>query len=241
MRTFYLFLILCLGFSITSTAQSRNITPSDNITTKVYDDFSGFTSLDLANDLKAYVTFTDGPESIKIEANENLHKYITVDMDGSTLVIKFNGSWNMKGDATLHAYISTRQLRNFRASADAYIFLENTLETEKAKITLRGDSQLKGNVAVKDLYLNLRGDSIIDIDGSADEVEAELRGDSVMEDGGFKTKDAKITLRGDSVAEIEVTNKLWADLDGDSILKYAGSPEIMKSRVTGDSEMKRSN
>ncbi len=239
MRKSYLFLLCALTISFTATAQFQSIKPSKEITTKEYNDFKGFENLDLANDIKAYITFSDGPESIKIEANENLQEYIRVEMEGNTLVIKFENNRSIRGKETLHAYISTRQLRNFRASADAYIYFENPLKTDKAKITLRGDSQLKGDIEVNDLYLNLRGDSIIKLDGKADEVEAELRGDSVMEEGKFTTKEARLKLRGDSVADIEVTDKLWADLDGDSVLQYSGTPQIMKSRITGDSEMEQ--
>lgn len=239
MRKAYFFILCALTISLTATAQFKSIKPSKEITTKEYNDFKDFENLDLANDFKAYVTFTDGPESIKIEANENLHEYITVEMEGNTLVIKFKSTWSIRGNETLHAYISTRQLRNFRASADAYIYFENPLKTEKAKITLRGDSQLKGDIEVNDLYLNLRGDSIIKLAGKADELDAELRGDSIMEDGDFTAKEATLKLRGDSVVDIDVTDKLWADLDGDSVLQYSGTPQIMRSRITGDSEMEQ--
>jgi hypothetical protein len=240
MRVFYI-IIFSFSFVISASCQFRNIKPSEKVSTKSYSDFNNFTSLDLANDFKAYITFTDGPDLIKIEANENLQEYITVDMDGSTLTIKFNGDWNNRGEPTLIAYISSKQLKNFRASGDSFIYFKNNLDTEKAKITLRGDSQLNGKVSVNNLYLNLRGDSIIELDGEANEVEAELRGDSIMKGSDLAVTEAKITLRGDSVAELDVSNKLWADLNGDSVLKYGGSPQIMQQRVAGDSEIKRKN
>lgn len=155
----YTFLTIALLFGILFQSYSQHvIKPSGEIITKEYD-FTGFTALNISNDFKAYVTFTDEGEKVSIEADDNLQEHIYVEMDGNTLKIRFKNNFNIRGKETLKAYISVKMINDFVASADSEIYLENKLETNFVKIKLSGDSKFEGALEIKEVDIDLKGDS----------------------------------------------------------------------------------
>ena len=47
-----------------------------------------YSELEVSNAFNAYVTFSDTEESIRIEANDNLHDKIVVNQEGNALIIR---------------------------------------------------------------------------------------------------------------------------------------------------------
>lgn len=214
--------------------------PSSEITKKEYD-FKNFKGLKLSNDFEAFVTFTDSEEKIVIEANENLHQYITVDLDGGDLEIQFKSGFSMRGNETLKAYISASALRDFSATSDSKIIFKNKLTASKVRIKLRGDSVLEGELETDKLSVSLRGDSYLTLAGNTDYLDADLRGDSKIEEYDFNVNKLEIALYGDSEGYLSVNETIDVKAKGDSMFYYKGKAKVIHKDVTGDSELIRRN
>lgn len=212
------------------------IKPSSEIVTKEYD-FSKFTSLDVANDFKVYVNFSDEAEKVSVEVNENLMEHVVVGMNNGILEIRLKNNVNINGKETLNAYVSAAMINDFQASGDVEIFLQDKLATKNVSIKLSGDSKFDGVLETTSLNANLKGDSYLTLVGSADSLDINLSGDSKIERYDFTVKNLKIDLKGDSEGYLSVTESIDIKARGDSNLYYKGDATIINEDLSGDSKL----
>ncbi len=224
--------------SCTLTFAQDKIRPSGDVISKEYD-YSNFKGIRLSNDFKAYVTFTKGKEKVSIKVDDNLFKYIIIEMDGDILDIRLKNNLNIRGEETLKAFISARELKSLEADDDSEIYLENKLRAEIAEVILSDDSILKGEIEVAELDVRLSSDSVMKVSGKSNKVRAELKGDSVLEDFDFNIKKLKVSLKGDSVARLTVRESIDVKASGDSVFNYKGDADIVSMTVVGDSEIRK--
>ena len=209
---------------------------SDEISTRYYD-FDNITSLQVATDFKAYVTFSDTEESVSIRANDNLFSKMDVYMEGRKLVVKIENNVNIKGRETLNLYVTTRNISRFKASSDASIFLETPLNTDDAIIELSSDAYFEGDITADNLEFRASSDSgallyVDALDAYMDlSSNAYLRGESNIES-------ATIRLSSDAVVDLNGTiGDLEANMSSDSELKdYGLRVEDLEIELSSDSD-----
>ncbi|MDC6366106.1 MULTISPECIES: GIN domain-containing protein [Flavobacteriaceae] len=209
---------------------------SDEISTRHYD-FDNITSLQVATDFKAYVTFSETEESVSIRANDNLFSRMDVYMEGRKLVVKIENNVHVKGKETLNLYVTTRNISKFKASSDAAIFLESPLNTSDVSIELSSDAYFEGDITATDFELKASSDSeaflyLDALDSYMDlSSNAYLRGEANIENG-------TIRLSSDAVVDLDGTiDDLNARLSSDSDLKdYGLRVEDLEIELTSDSD-----
>lgn len=237
---FSLRLLVFTLFTTSLFGQSQNrIQLSETITTKTKD-INNFDKIDVSEDFKVYVRFSNGPESVKIEANKNLHDLINVEKKGETLKIstKSYSSGNGDTEEVLVAYITTKNLTAITGDEDVYIELEDQLNAENLSINLDEDCSLKGHIAVQNLVVELDEDSVLDIKGSANSMDLEAREDSMIKGFDFVVGNLDIDLSGDSEAKLTVNGDIKLRASGDSFFHQKGQGKFTSKRLTGDSELK---
>lgn len=237
MKPRVLFALLATAL-LMSSCETDSIRASNEISNREYN-FTEYSGLEISGDFNAFVRFSETEERIEIEANENLHNKILVTKDGNTLKIRLQNNTNIRGNATLNAYITTRNISNYWVSGDSDIELETVLVTDNASIDVRGDSGFTGEIDVNTIFIDLKGDSEADIFGTATQLDGDLSGDSKLKDYDLSVNDLNLKLSGDSTAFLSVTNTIDIDASGDSELNYRGDAEIIRQRLTGDSKINK--
>ncbi len=223
---------------IVSSCETESIRASNEISTREYS-FSDYSRLQVSGDFDAFVRFSDTEERIEIEANSNLQDKIIVSKDGNTLRIRLENNINVRGNATMKAYITTRNISDYRVSGDSYLELENVLQTDNVSLDVTGDSRFIGEIEATTLLVDLKGDSEVDVFGTAKALNADLSGDSELKDYDMSVEDLILKLTGDSEAFLSVSETIDIDASGDSVLNYRGNAEIIRQRLSGDSKVKK--
>ena len=239
MRSRILFGLLATAL-LMSSCDTETIRASDEISTRQYS-FTSYSGLQISADFDAFVHFSETEERIEIEANDNLHDKIVVSKDGNTLKIRLENKVNVRGNATMKAYITTRNIFDYRVSGDSYVELENLLVADNVSIDLSGDSRFTGEIEVNDLFVDLKGDSEIDVFGTASRLNADLSGDSELKDYDMYVEDLTLKLTGDSEAFLSVMGSIDVDASGDSVLNYRGEAEVVRQRLSGDSKVRKTD
>jgi len=248
MRISILSLIFILtACSLFSQRGENYIKLSDNITTETKD-ISGFDKIDVSEDFKVHIRFTDGPEKVEIRANENLHDLIQVEKNGQTLKISTksysNNNWGGKGGGKgaqekLVAYITANKLSEIKAEEDVSIILENELYADNLTINLIEDTTLEGFIEVNNLVVLLDEDSVIDLEGSAQNMDVKANEDCLIKGYDFNVGNLDIKLDEDSTAKLTVNGDIDLRAKEDSYFYYRGDGQFTSKRLTGDSEVKR--
>lgn len=237
MKSNVLFGLLATALLVSS-CDSESIRASDEISTREYS-FSDYSGLRVSGDFDAFVRFSETEERIEIEANENLQDKIIVSKEGSTLWIRLENNVNVRGNATMKAFITTQNISDYQVSGDSYVELENVLTSDNVSLDVTGDSRFTGEIEATTLFVDLKGDSEVDAFGTVNTLNAELSGDSELKDYDMNLEDLILKLTGDSEAFLSVSGTIDVDASGDSVLNYRGEAEIIRQRLSGNSKVRK--
>lgn len=200
-----------------------------------------YSELRVSSAFNVYVSFSDTEESIRIDANDNLHDRIVVKRDGNALVIRLKTFTNVRGNATLNAYISTKDIEHFDLGGASRVTLENEWNVERGTLELSGASNFTGEVVADRLNLDMTGASNIDLFGNVDSMDADLSGSSDIKDYDFEVQRLRIELSGASEAFLSVSESIDIEATGASVLNYKGEATITHKDLSGASEIKNRN
>ena len=213
------------------------VTPSAEVTEQERT-FSDFSELDVSDAFKVYVTFSEGEESVRIEANKNLHSHIQVSKYNNRLTIKLDDNLNIRdGEATLNVYITMQQLTEVFAAGAAQVKFQNQLTGNNFKLQLTGASSLNGQMQVNKFHSILVGGSNMNISGIADSFDFEGTGASNMEGFDFETNKFTADLEGACNASLTVQESLVVKAEGASNIYYKGNGTITSQNLSGASQI----
>ncbi|MEM7486558.1 MAG: DUF2807 domain-containing protein [Bacteroidota bacterium] len=215
---------------------NETIRVSDEIITREYN-FDNISALEVATDFKAYVTFSETEESVKIQANENLFGRINVLKEGGRLRVKLDDNISIRGKETLNVFITTQNITDFKASSDSEIYLDMPLTNESVAINLSSDAYFEGEITTKNLEISGTSDSKVDVLLTADEANINLSSGADLE-GECKVGKATFKLSSDSTVDLQGTiTTMNAILSSDSKLKdYGLNIEDLKISLSSDSD-----
>jgi len=230
-------LLTGLFFLIILTSCEKETVNVSGEVTRVQVNLKGFTGLKVASAFNIFVTFSDTEEEIIVEANEDIQNLVIVEMIDNNLEIKLKKQTNIRGNATMNVYITTKNINYYLATGASKITLESELIAELAKIDLSGASIFTGQLNTDILELEAEGASKIDIFGQTGEFKAELSGGSGLLNYDFLVKNITIALSGASNAQLTVSESIKIDASGASSLTYMGDALVTQKHLTGASEL----
>lgn len=213
-----------------------SVIPEKNVTVQ-HKEMHDFQELNVESAFTVYVNFSETEESVRVEANENLHQYIEVFKDGDELTIRVKRHISIKRQPTLKAYITTSNIHSYRVSGASRVILQDQLQTGSVSISLSGASHFKGDIKGDELYGYISGASQLQISGKCATFDAELTGASNMAGSGFECDEANVTLSGASMAELKVNNQVDVSASGASVFKYWGLGSIHHQSLSGGSKI----
>ena len=216
--------------------EKDTITASEDITSKDYE-YSGYTTLEVNDNFKVYISFSETEEKLRVQANDNLHEYIVVNKESNKLTVKLNNIRRIKGKETLNVFITTKNIDNYIIKGNTKLELEDPLETDNVKINLSGNSFFSGTLAAEKLDLVSSGNCMIDFSGSVKNMDVELNGNCELTDYELSVDTLKIDLSGNSNAHLSVSNSLSIDASGNSVLSYKGNATIAHQKLSSGSKI----
>jgi len=222
-----------LAFSLntlTATAQERK-----NIA------LTNFNEVSVASGIDLYLTQSNS-ENIKISGNENLIKNIEVEKSGSSLNIRYKKNIHRqhtsRGEA-LKVYVNYKTLQAITASGGSDVYGQNTLKTTSLKVQASGGSDIKMEIAAKDLELSVSGGSDANLKGTVTNMTIQSSGGSDVDALNLIAEYAKVTASGGSDANVHVTKGLEANASGGSDISYKGDPAVNKTSSSKSGDVTR--
>ncbi|WP_420321304.1 head GIN domain-containing protein [Flagellimonas sp.] len=229
-----IFFALALGITISS-CYHETIHVSDEVSIREYD-FGNFTALSVAAGFKAYVTFSDTEESVRIKANDNLFKKIKIYKEGGKLTVTLKDV-NIRGKETLQLFITMKEIRDFNASSDAAIFLDDPLEATDVTIDLSSNAYFKGDITANYFELRASSDGTAELYLDANRTYMNLSSNAKVE-GQIETQEATLKLTSDGTIDaVGRMDDLKASLSSGSGLKdYGLQVEDLEISLSSDSD-----
>jgi hypothetical protein len=197
---------------------------------------TGFNELNISGAIDAYIRQGDN-YTITIKADEDIIDKVYAELNGAQLKVytrNFNRSFRV-----LEVHITMPELTALSASGSCDVEIINTLNADDLRINLSGSSDIEMAVNAKKIHFKLSGSSDVDISGSSDEVTISASGSSDFDGNDFKVEFANLQLSGSSDVFIYVNRELSVTARGSSDIIYKGNAQIVKSELSGSSDLVR--
>lgn len=181
----------------------------------------------------------DSSRTVKITADDNLLKYIKVEVDGSRLKIYSRRSFCNTGELTLN--IGIRNLEELKASGGVEIIGDGKINTKDLRLKLSGATKVTMDLNAAHLTTSGSGATEINLKGQASSHDVDLSGDGNVSALDFVVGDYNIQTSGMGNCQINVLHTLSVHSSGASEVKYRGNPSSVSNDKSGASSVEKIN
>ena len=192
---------------------------------------SPFSRLDVENTFD--VTVSIGQKAAVVVRVDDAHRdALDVGVTGDTLHVGLEPGTSV-GDATLQADVTVPALSGIDVSGASKVHLADQTAADALELVVSGASGLDGPVEISEGRLDVSGASHASLEGSAVRLDLSVSGASSVRGIAFTAQTLTASLSGASSVELAVTDSLSAEASGASSLRYKGSPQITRQKVSG--------
>ncbi len=176
---------------------------------------------------------------VEINTDENLLDFI--DSEVSAGILRITQEKKLISRSTIRIIIYYHDLKEIRAMGAALIKNEDYLRSEDLEIIMEGAGAIDLKIICDKLEVELSGAGVISLAGEVQEQELKLMGAGKLEAFDLDSKDCDVTVGGLGGAEIYVTGKLNAKIEGVGSIKYDGEPIDINTEIKGLGRIKPVN
>ena len=229
------FISIILAISIASCTYGQykpKVTGSGKVVTK--ERKAGyFNAIKVSSGIDVYLT-QGSTESIKLEADDNLHEYIKTEITGNTLKIYTDA--NIRKAKAKVVYVTMKDIEEISVSSAGDVIGKNTIKAGELELSASSAGDIKLKIEVKKLYCDISSAGDISLEGTADELVADLSSAGDLKAYDLTTRIANVSTSSAGNAKITVTEKLKANTSSAGGIYYQGNPPQVdgrKSRAGG--------
>jgi hypothetical protein len=188
-------------------------------------DVSGITRIELDGMGRMILTQGD-EESLTIETDDNLLQYITTDVRGQSLQIKFEKNMNLVPTESIIIYVNLKNLSAISLSGGTSIESKR-LATERLEITLSGMATVNVDwLTATELKIVSDGTGNIVLAGNVGRQEIELNSLGNYTTPNLQSQITEIVVGGAGNAVVWAEETLDVEIDGKGDVSYFGTPEV---------------
>ena len=174
---------------------------------------------------------------LEINTDENLLKFIDTEVHGNVLEITQQRKLISKKKIKL--IINYIDLTGLRAMGAALIKNDGYIDTQDLMVRMEGAGIIDLKIQCERLDVILSGAGIIKLAGEVKTQDLNLTGAGTLEAFDLESAECTISVGGLGGAEIFVTEKLEATIEGIGGIKYAGEPAETITEINGLGKIKQ--
>jgi hypothetical protein len=180
------------------------------------------------------IEFTQGPaEAAVIEAEDNIIKYIQLEVHGDELVVDLKDNISIKTHDDIKIKLTAPDVYQLALSGSGNIKVINALENDApVRFKLSGSGNVEGAVNSPEVIASSAGSGNIKLTGETKDLEVSIAGSGNFEGGDLHTENTKVTIAGSGDVSVHASQKLNAKIVGSGDISYKGSPEV-SSNIAG--------
>jgi len=170
-------------------------------------------------------------DSVTLEIQPNLMKYISVEESGGVLTVKATRNINWSGNTQAPVLsISTPSLSSVSHIGAGSFLTVDPIVTESFSLNITGAANSKAVLDVDSLSVNIAGAGNLELSGRADDTNIDIAGTGKLDALDLQTRDSMIKLAGVGTVRIGCTGTLGVVAGGVGTVEYSGSPVVDVSR-----------
>jgi hypothetical protein len=226
MRTFYLLILLTLlnyGCDLNFKSGNGNIE-------EMQTDVQSFDEVHIGGNFNVTLIPSD-KNTVLISADENLMKYINVEVHNNSLNI--NTVHNLKSSKGINITISYTSLAGIYSTGASKITHNNALISKDLQIDLSGTGSIELEVETDASTVTMTGAGLVKLNGKTSLLSAVISGAGGLVASDLIAQNCDISLSGVGGASVHVTDRLEANISGIGGIQYSGNPSHIEKSITG--------
>ncbi len=226
-----------LLFALLSLASCRFTTGSGNIISETRT-VSNFNGISVGGSFEVEVKI--GPVTeVKVEADDNIIKYIETTVSGNTLKINTR-DLNNYSNVHLKVYITTPSLYNVKSSASAEVVIKDVL-TGNNTLSFRASSSSSINAEVNapEIETDVSSSATVTLSGKTKSYKAEASSSADIKSFDLLSENTTVTVSSSALAQVFASVSLNARASSSGTVEYRGAATVNKSISSSGSVEKK--
>jgi hypothetical protein len=185
------------------------------------------------------VYVSNGDQSVKIEAEENILPYIETYVDGSVLHIETKENFWLRPDREVKIFISSPDFESIHSYGSGDIIGQSKItDSTKLELGISGSANIKMDVDAPQIDAEIDGSGDIDLKGETKSFKGEIHGSGNVKAMDLKSEDATIKIYGSGNADVFASVKLDVHVAGSGDVNYRGNAQVSSS-IAGSGRVKK--
>ena len=243
------FVMKALTLTLVLIVSSLTLVAGPDITVKTLE-LPSFHSVYVNSAYTVYIKQTNKQE-VKVEALTEIYEISEFKVEEGILHINIKRKpdanskslWakidDIKISPTLNVKISMKDVKDLRGNGNGKIIGENSIATPQLILGVAGSGSLSLDVKGNEVNTKISGSGNIELKGYASDNDVDISGSGSLIAYACELESSTVVLSGDGSCEINVTDKLEANVYGSGSVKHKGSTKNVVKKEYGRGEVAR--
>ncbi|MCF7801779.1 MAG: DUF2807 domain-containing protein [Candidatus Marinimicrobia bacterium] len=200
-------------------------------------DLPEFSRISVAGSMNVYLS-RGSDQLVKVEADDNILRYIRTEVDDQTLHIGTRPSFNIRPRSPINIYITLPQIAGISVSGSGDVASEDEFRTDKLDLRVSGSGHIALPVEAKQINSHLSGSGKIILRGNATELACNISGSGTLDARQLTARDVTSSVSGSGSSLVNADRFLHASVSGSGHVWYYGEPDELESNVSGSGSVK---
>ena len=236
----YILPVVSIAFLLTACdfIAGERIKGSGNVTTQERA-ITGFSAVQSSGFFDVYLS-SGASQSVRVEADDNLHSYIETRVNGSELEIDTKEGYRIDTDKDIKIFITSPEFNKVHLSGSGNIISQNRITgNDKIDLSVSGSGNIKVDLHAPSVDAQMSGSGDINLSGEAKKFEGSLSGSGNIRAMDLKTEETSIRISGSGNADVYASTKLDVRVTGSGDVRYKGGVQQVTSNITGSGSVKK--
>ncbi len=202
--------------------------------------FDPFDDLEISGNFKVSLvplSTTDG-HRVVIDADENLHEYIKIEREGSTLKVRWRNNINISSKGRINLTIYVQKLSSIEMAGSGDLVGKGLFENDSdMEFTVAGSGNINLELKSPKVEVSIGGSGKVSLEGKTREVEVAIGGSGDFLSPELLSEKASISIGGSGNAKVYASIDLEVNIAGSGNVYYGGSPKIERN-IMGSGKVK---
>lgn len=198
---------------------------------------TGFTGVHSSGSFDIYVA--TGPNSVKIEAEENVIPYIETYVENGVLKIGTKDGFWLSTHRDVKIYVTAPSYTEISSSGSGDIVGQGVISsTQKIVLRVSGSADIKAEVDAPEISASSSGSGDIELKGQTKTFKGDVTGSGNIHALDLKTEETSVKIVGSGDAEVFASVKLEIHVSGSGDIRYKGNAQV-DSHIAGSGSVKK--
>jgi len=198
-------------------------------------DTEHFTGIRVSSGIDVFLR-QDENMGVVVEADENLHEYIRLDVRNGILII--DTEVNIRKAKSKKVYVRLPELREIQISSAGNVEGQGIFTCHRLDISVSSAGDLSLEVEADEIRVSLSSAGDVRLSGKADSLEARLSSAGNLDALRLEVEKADVSVSSSGNARIFVTRELNARSSSSGDIFYLGDPEIKNIHASSAGRVK---